>query len=137
MISGKKPKKNSTYRGLEQFTEDNDSDQIIHDCIDVVMDELQRQWSPEDYGTYDWDRFRQISEQVSSQSADLAVQRGDYDACEAHQAYVAMSKEELCETDDDSSVDSIDFIEPPEIPQSLKGFVDCVHPRKLKCMIAR
>lgn len=58
MLSGKKPKEDCTFRGLEQYTEKN-SDQIIYDCIDAVMDEQERQCRDPD--TFDWDRFRQVS----------------------------------------------------------------------------
>jgi len=93
MEAGKRPKKNTTYRGLENFSEANSSqlDIIVHACINTVMDEQERQWKED---IFDWDRFREMSLEVSQQSISLAYKMAKYDEREARKAYIAMAKEE-------------------------------------------
>ena len=96
MEAGKRPKKNTTYRGLENFSETNSAqlDEIVHDCIDAVMDDQDRQWA-ENGDEADWDSFREVSLQVSLQSASLAYKMAEYDEREARKAYIALAKEEF------------------------------------------
>jgi len=108
MEQGKRPKKNTTYRGLENFSETNSAqlDEIVHACIDAVMDEQDRQWQED---VFDWNNFREISLEVSEQSAFLAYKMAEYDEREARKAYIAMAKEEYerkqrAENDADASI---------------------------------
>ncbi|CAJ1932551.1 unnamed protein product [Cylindrotheca closterium] len=96
MEAGRRPKKNTTYRGLENFSETNSAqlDEIVHACIDAVMDDQDRQWA-ENGNEADWDSFREVSLQVSLQSASLAYKMAEYDEREARKAYIAMAKEEF------------------------------------------
>lgn len=93
MEAGKRPKKNTTYRGLENFSEANSSqlDTIVHACMDTIMDEQDRQWEGD---IFDWDQFREMSLEISQQSISLAYKMADYDEREARKAYIAMAKEE-------------------------------------------
>jgi len=97
METGKRPKKNTTYRGLENWLDTNAEqlDRTVHACIDAVMDEQDRQWDELESNIVDWDRFREESLTVSRQSAILAFKMAAYDECEAGKAYVAMANQEM------------------------------------------
>jgi len=97
MEAGKRPKKNTTYRGLENFSETNSFqlDEIVHDCIDAVMDEQDRQWAENTTDEIDWSCFREMSLQFSLQSSSLAYKMAEYDEREARKAYISMAKEEF------------------------------------------
>lgn len=101
--AGKRPKKNTSYRGLENFIESNSSqlDNTVHACIDAVMDEQDRQWSEE--GSFDWGLFREASLKVSPHSVSLAFKMAAYDENEARKAYISMAKKRR-QPQDDASV---------------------------------
>ncbi|KAL3941541.1 MAG: hypothetical protein SGBAC_004125 [Bacillariaceae sp.] len=101
--AGKRPKKNTSYRGLENFIESNSSqlDNTVHACIDAVMDEQDRQWAEEDY--VDWGLFREASLKVSLHSVSLAFKVAAHDENEARKAYISMAKKRR-QLQDDASV---------------------------------
>lgn len=103
MEAGKRPKKNTPYRGLEVFLNSNSiqMEETIHDCIDAVMDEQDRQWNKTDY--IDWDLFRKVSLEISTLSVSLARNMAIYDEKEANNVYIELSKE-CHQTKDDTSV---------------------------------
>ncbi|CAJ1954219.1 unnamed protein product [Cylindrotheca closterium] len=127
MESGKKAKKDDTYRGLEDFLHTDSIDRTIHDCIDAVMDEQERQWQIS-INVIDWDRFREVSLEVSTQSAKYALVMAQYDA---HETCAAIIAEE-----DDDSFEGDEFTKgAAEIPQSFKDNANCKqfwHPRKIR-----
>lgn len=126
MESGKQPKKNCTYRGLEDFLQSNSIDRTVHDCIDAVMDGQERQWQVS-LNLIDWDLSREVSLKVSTQSAKHALAMADYDACEA--CAVNISEE------DDDSFEIDEFSQGDEIHQSLKDNANLKqfwHPKKLR-----
>ncbi|CAJ1945114.1 unnamed protein product [Cylindrotheca closterium] len=91
MEAGKRPKKNTSYRGLENFIEANASqfDDTIHAYIDAVMDEQERQW---DNDMFDCELLREVALEVSLYSASLAHKMAAYDVNEARKAYISMGK---------------------------------------------
>ena len=97
MESGKRPKKNTSYRGLENWCNDNALalDELVHACIDAVMDEQDRQLDEIPRDTIDFDLFRQVSLEVTRQSANLAYKMATYDETQARKAYIAMANQEF------------------------------------------
>eukprot|EP00980_Cylindrotheca_fusiformis_P019465 scaffold6708_cov134-Cylindrotheca_fusiformis.AAC.35 len=91
MESGKRPKKNSSYRGLENFAQSNaiELEKIIHACIDAVMDEQARQWRAD---ILDWDRYASVSKEVSEESLSLALKMAGHDRRQAIKAYKKMNQ---------------------------------------------
>ena len=109
MESGKRPKQNTSYRGLENFHKSNagDFERTIGACVDAVMDEQDRQWA-EGKRIY-WDLLREASLEVSKHSASLAYRMAAYDEGEARKAYIAMARaarkaKEAEKAKDDASV---------------------------------
>jgi hypothetical protein len=100
MKSGKRPKKNSTYRGLENMDARNGEEVkgIIHACVHAVLDEQDTHWEEH---TCRWGPAAKISRICSRDNKALAWERARSDECEAKEAYRQM------ETDtDDISVHS-------------------------------
>jgi hypothetical protein len=92
MKSGKKPKKNSTYRGLEAF-DDRDIEEmkgIINACVHAVLDEQDTQWEED---TFRWSRFAKISRRCSKDSKALALKRANSDEREAKEAHRQMESD--------------------------------------------
>ncbi|CAJ1945113.1 unnamed protein product [Cylindrotheca closterium] len=91
MEAGKRPKKDTSYRGLENFIEANATqfDDTIHAYIDAVMDEQERQW---DNDMFDGELLREVGLGVSLHSASLAHKMAAYDENEARKAYISMGK---------------------------------------------
>ncbi|KAL3936017.1 MAG: hypothetical protein SGBAC_008572 [Bacillariaceae sp.] len=90
--SGKKPKKNSSYRGLETFddTDAMELQQTIETCVDAVLLEQHRQWTEDDI-IIDWEAFAAVSMECSQDSMELALEVAQSDAREAKKAYRRMS----------------------------------------------
>ncbi|KAL3936016.1 MAG: hypothetical protein SGBAC_008571 [Bacillariaceae sp.] len=89
MKSGKKPKKNSSYRGLECFHA-SDADELketIKSCVDAVLDEQENQWEKD---ALDWKKFSKASKKQSKSSIKLALKRAKEDEKEAKKAYRRM-----------------------------------------------
>ncbi|CAJ1943417.1 unnamed protein product [Cylindrotheca closterium] len=89
MKSGKKPKKNSSYRGLECFHE-SDADELretIKSCVDAVLDEQDIQKGKE---SLDWKKFAKRSKKHSKACVKLALKRAKDDEREAKKAYRRM-----------------------------------------------
>ncbi|CAJ1954218.1 unnamed protein product [Cylindrotheca closterium] len=127
MESGKKANKDNTYRGLEDFLQTDSIDRTVHDCIDAVMDEQKRQWDIS-FKVIEWDLFREVSREVSTQSAKYSLAMAQYDAHETCAANIA--------EEDDDSFEGDDFPKgAAEIPQSFKDNANCKHfwhPKKLR-----
>jgi hypothetical protein len=92
MESGKKPKKNSTYRGLETIDERyvEEMKGIVDACVRAVMDEQDTQWEED---TFRWDCFAKISRRCSKDSKALALKRANSDEREAKKAYRQMESD--------------------------------------------
>jgi hypothetical protein len=92
MESGKRSKKNTSYRGLENFSKANASELeiIIHACVDAVMDEQENQWKLD---ISDWERFAAASREVSDESLALSFKMAEHDQRQARKAYKSMEKE--------------------------------------------
>lgn len=103
MEAGMRPKKNTSYRGLENFHTCNTEEfqRTIGACIDAVMDEQDRQWK--EGNCIHWDPFREASLEASKHSASLAYRMAVYDEREARKAYIAMARE-CQQLKDDASV---------------------------------
>eukprot|EP00526_Cylindrotheca_closterium_P019735 CAMPEP_0113624898 /NCGR_PEP_ID=MMETSP0017_2-20120614/12849_1 /TAXON_ID=2856 /ORGANISM="Cylindrotheca closterium" /LENGTH=232 /DNA_ID=CAMNT_0000534971 /DNA_START=58 /DNA_END=756 /DNA_ORIENTATION=+ /assembly_acc=CAM_ASM_000147 len=89
MKSGKKAKKNSSYRGLECFHE-SDADELretIKSCVDAVLDEQEKQW---DKDSTNWRKYAKVSKKTSKASVKLALKRAKEDEREAKKAYRRM-----------------------------------------------
>lgn len=89
MKSGKKPKKNSSYRGLECFHE-SDADELretIKSCVDAILDEQERQG---DVKSSNWTKTAKLSKKLSKSSVKLALKRAKEDEREAKKAYRRM-----------------------------------------------
>jgi hypothetical protein len=93
MESGKRSKKNSSYRGLENFSKANASELeiVIHACVDAVMDEQEKQWKLD---VCDWERFAAVSREVSEESLTLSRKMAEHDQRQARKAYKSMDKEQ-------------------------------------------
>lgn len=90
--SGKKPKKNSSYRGLETF-DDTDAlelQHIIEDYVETVLLEQHRQWTEDDI-TIDWEAFAKVSMECSQDSREFALEMAQSDVREAKKAYRRIS----------------------------------------------
>lgn len=91
MKSGKKPKKNSSYRGLECFHE-SDADELretIKSCVDAVLDEQESQSNKQ---RIDWKKVSKASKKHSKLSVKLALKRAKEDEKEAKKAYRRMEQ---------------------------------------------
>jgi hypothetical protein len=110
MEAGKRPRQNSTFRGLETLSAQGADNlaQTVEAIVDAVMDEQDRQWKE---NADDWDRLAQIYKTVSKESKDLALKRGKSDAREAKKAYRSM---ETDNTDLDSSLSSAETFQTPK-----------------------
>jgi hypothetical protein len=93
MDSGKRPKKNTSYRGLENLSKANafELEIVIHACVDAVMDEQEKQWKLD---TYDSERFAAVSREVSEESLALSFKMAEHDQRQARKAYKSMEKEQ-------------------------------------------
>eukprot|EP00980_Cylindrotheca_fusiformis_P019999 scaffold7084_cov100-Cylindrotheca_fusiformis.AAC.4 len=98
MASGKKPRKNSTYRGLETINREDvrKLNIVIDTCVNAVLDEQDEQWTQD---VFKWKRFAKISRKHSRESKILAIERAKFDEREAQRAYQQMDDE----TDENSS----------------------------------
>ena len=110
--SGKMPKKNSSYRGLETFDDASEAQfrRIVASCIDAVMDEQDRQWDEGD-DVFDWDAFAEVSMACSEASVAAALANGRSDAREAKKAYRQMARDPLGESFHSMSSNSIEAIQ--------------------------
>jgi hypothetical protein len=112
MKSGKKPKKSSTYRGLENREEMVD---ITHACVHTVLDEQYTQWEED---TFRWGRFAKISRRCSKGNKALALKRAKSDEREAKKAYRQMETS----TGENSFHSTSSFsVESFRSPQSIKS----------------
>jgi hypothetical protein len=104
MKSGKKPKKNSTYRGLETMDKKyvDEMKGIIHACVHAVLDEQDTQWQAD---TFRWGSFAKISRRFSKKSKALALKRAKSDERDAKKAYRKMETDR----DDNSSHSTSEF----------------------------
>lgn len=104
MKSGKKPKKNSTYRGLETMNAQDvfEMKTIINACVNAVLDEQDAQWGED---IFLWGRFSKISRRCSKDSKKLAIKRAKSDEREAKKAYRQMEagSDESSQADSNSS----------------------------------
>jgi hypothetical protein len=98
---GKRPKRNSSYRGLETWTEMGSAimNQMVADVIDAVMDEQASQWLE---GINEWDSMALVSKKVSRDSIAYALELAKYDEEEAKKAYISMVEEQEQEQDNGS-----------------------------------
>eukprot|EP00980_Cylindrotheca_fusiformis_P001639 scaffold370_cov85-Cylindrotheca_fusiformis.AAC.1 len=89
MASGRKPKKNSTYRGLETINKEDIQklNWVIDTCVNEVLDEQDEQWKED---VFKWNRFARISRSHSRESKRLASERAKFDEREAQKAYQQM-----------------------------------------------
>lgn len=110
MEAGKRPRQNSTFRGLEAYSVQGGDNlaQTVEETIDAVMDEQARQWKE---GADDWDRLARIYKKASKESKDLALKRAKSDAREAQKACRSM---ETGNTDLDSSLSSVENCQAPK-----------------------
>lgn len=84
MESGKRCKRNASYRGLEDKETQNIRETAIHSIVDAIMDEQEEQWLAD---IFDWDRFTEISKELSKESCELALKRAKRDEKEAKKLY--------------------------------------------------
>jgi hypothetical protein len=115
--SGKKPKKNSTYRGLEAMDERDaeEMDIIVHACVHAVLDEQDTQWEED---TFRWGRFAKISRRCSKDSKALALKRANSDEREVKKAYRQMESDR----EENSFHSTLSFsVESFRSPQSIKS----------------
>jgi hypothetical protein len=123
MKSGKKPNKNSTYRGLETMDERNAEEmkRIIHACVHAVLDEQNTQRKEH---TFRWGPFANISQGCSKDSKALALERAKSDEREAKKAHRQMETD----TDEDSvhstSSFSVESFQPPQTLSAKQGTSD-------------
>jgi hypothetical protein len=117
MKSGKKPKRNSTYRGLETMLERDieEMEDIVHTCVHTVLDEQDTQWEED---TFRWGRFAKISRRSSKNSKALALKRAKSDEREAKKAYRQM---ELSTGEHSFHSTSSFSVESFRSPQSIKS----------------
>jgi hypothetical protein len=110
MEAGKRPRQNSTFRGLETSTVRGAEHmtKTVEVTVDAVMDEQDRQWKE---NSDDWDRLAKVHNKVSKASKDLAIKRAKSDAREAQKAYQSMKTETT--TDLDSSSSSAESFQSP------------------------
>jgi len=119
MESGKCAKRNSTYRGLENFSARGQSklDRTIRDCIDSVLDEQDRQYS---YGIDDFSLIAKASFAHSEKCATTALRIGRLDAREAKRCHRRMSdisiKPATSPDSNDSSESSVSVVEEKVVP---------------------
>eukprot|EP00980_Cylindrotheca_fusiformis_P020437 scaffold7489_cov96-Cylindrotheca_fusiformis.AAC.4 len=92
MASGKKPRKNTTYRGLETMNRQDilEMNVVIDTCVNAVLDEQDEQWKND---VFKWKRFAKISRKHSKESKKLAFERAKFDEREAQKAYQQMDDE--------------------------------------------
>lgn len=92
MGTGKRPMKNTSYRGLETYYKSNkrEYEKTRHACIDAVMHEQYRQWSESEL--IDWELLREASLAVSTCSASMAYMMAAHDENDACKVYTAMAR---------------------------------------------
>jgi hypothetical protein len=112
MKSGKKPTKNSTYRGLESIEERKG---ISNACVHAVLDEQGIQWEED---TFRGGRFAKISRRCSKDSKALALKRANSDEREVKKAYRQMESDR----EENSFHSTLSFsVESFRSPQSIKS----------------
>jgi hypothetical protein len=115
MKSGKKPKKNSTYRGLETMDGRDLEMDTIHACVHAILDEQDRILEEH---TFRWGPFAKISRRCSKDSKALALERAKSDEREAMKAYRQMETD----TDENGFQSTSSFsVESFQSPQSIKS----------------
>lgn len=89
MESGKDPKRDSTYRGLESLSAKGEAElaSFIRCCVDAVLDEQERQVFLE---VNDAEMIALVSSQNSEECAQKALNRARADAREAKRCYRRM-----------------------------------------------
>lgn len=107
-LAGKKPKKNSSYRGLETFEHCSAMElkRSIEACVDAVLLEQHRQWRE---GIHDWESYAKASMEHSEQSKKLALTIAKADEREAKKAYrlLAMRPEDSSRSMSSTSVEPV------------------------------
>ena len=85
-LSGKQPKKNSTYRGLENLDQDDalELKMNIQSCVDSVLQEQDRQFNR---GIRDVQAIADASKVYSKECRDHALAMGKADERQAQKAY--------------------------------------------------
>ncbi|CAJ1943421.1 unnamed protein product [Cylindrotheca closterium] len=105
--SGKKPKKNSSYRGLETFDQCDalELQYTIEACVDAVLLEQHRQWTE---NIVDWEALARVSIECSEQSKALALAMAKSDKREAKKANrrMALMVEESMRSISSTSIES-------------------------------
>lgn len=98
--TGKRCKRNMTYRGLECWTDKGAAklDEAISRTVDAVMDEQDAQWAA---GVDNWNRISSLSRAVSKESRNKAREIAEEDRREARFAYE--TNEEEVGSDEDST----------------------------------
>lgn len=104
MESGKRPKKNSSYRGLENFLTDIsiNLENNIYECVDAIMDCQEDQWNR---NVVNWEELAARSRAISEASTVLALRMAEYDRRQAVKAYKSMERYQ--ENDEDSTCTEI------------------------------
>lgn len=89
MKSGKKPKRNSSYRGLECFhsTDADELRETIKSCVDAVLEEQGNRLKQE---PIEWKQLAKVAKKHSKPSIKLALKRAKEDEKEAKKAYRRM-----------------------------------------------
>lgn len=113
MASGKKPKRGSSYRGLENATVEGETEYYfsIQDVVESVLAEQERQYRE---GFCDEYMIAEASEMYTETSLATAMKRGKSDAREARKAYRKI--EDMYDPCNEGSCSSFSHFEEDPVP---------------------